>query len=70
MHTVLGPVAPDSLGVTLPHEYILSTLEVYLEEAHSEAEARRLDEPLTAANLPVVRGELHGNRENLLFDDG
>ncbi len=69
VHTVLGPVAPDSLGVTLPHEHILSTLEVYLEEAHSEAEARRLDEPLTAANLPAVRGELHGNRENLLFDD-
>ena len=55
--------------MTLPHEHILSTLEVYLEEPRSEAEARLLDEPLTAATLPAVRAEPYRNRENLLFDD-
>lgn len=69
VHTVLGPVAPRVLGVTLPHEHILSTLEVYLEEPRSEAEALLLDEPLTAANLPVVRAEPYRNRENTRFDD-
>ena len=69
VHTVLGPVAPETLGLTLPHEHILSTLAVYLEEPRSEAEARLLDEPLTAANLPAVRAEPYRNRENLLFDD-
>ena len=69
VHTVLGPVAPEALGVTLPHEHILSTLEVYLEEPRGEAEARLLDEPLTAANLTAVRAEPYRNRENMLFDD-
>ena len=69
VHTVLGPVAPDSLGVTLPHEHILSTLEVYLEEPRSEAETRLLEEPLGEANLAAVRAEPYRNRENLLFDD-
>jgi phosphotriesterase-related protein len=69
VHSVLGPVAPDDLGVTLPHEHILSTLEVYLEEPRSAAERRLLDEPLTAVNLPAVRAEPYRNRQNLLFDD-
>ena len=69
VQTVLGPVAPETLGVTLPHEHILSTLEVYLEEPRNDAEARLLDEPLTAANLPAVRTEPYRNRENLLFDN-
>jgi phosphotriesterase-related protein len=69
VHTVLGTVTPDDLGVTLPHEHILSTLEALLEEPRDEAEARLLEEPLTAANLPAVRAEPHGNRANLLFDD-
>jgi len=37
VHTALGPVAPEALGVTLPHEHILSTLTVHLEEPRSEA---------------------------------
>jgi len=69
VQTVLGPVAPQALGVTLPHEHVLSTLEVYLEEPRGAAEARLLDEPLTAANLAAVRAEPYRNRENLLFDD-
>jgi phosphotriesterase-related protein len=69
VHTVLGRVAPDDLGVTLPHEHILSTLEALLEEPRDEAEARLLEEPLTAANRPAVRAAPHGNRANLLFDD-
>jgi len=68
-HTVLGPVAAEALGVTLPHEHILSTLEAYLEKPRSESEIRLLDEPLTAANLAAVRAEPYRNRENTLFDD-
>jgi phosphotriesterase-related protein len=69
VQTVLGPVAPEALGVTLPHEHILSTLEVYLEEPRSAAEGRLLNEPLTAANLPAVRAEPYRNRQNTLFND-
>ena len=68
-HTVLSPVAAEALGVTLPHEHILSTLEAYLEKPRSESEIRLLDEPLTAANLAAVRAEPYRNRENTLFDD-
>jgi len=39
VQTVLGPVAPEPLGVTLLHEHILSTLAVYLEETHAPAVA-------------------------------
>lgn len=46
VHTVLGPVAPKELGVTLPHEHILSTLEVYLEEPHSPVVAESTVEEL------------------------
>lgn len=69
IRTVLGPIAPEALGVTLPHEHILSTLEVYLEEPRDEAEARLLDEPLTATNLAAVRAAPYRNRQNTLFDD-
>jgi phosphotriesterase-related protein len=69
VQTVLGPVAPEALGVTLPHEHLLSTLEVYLEEPRSEAERRLLDEPLAAANLPAVRAEPYRNRQNTLLND-
>jgi phosphotriesterase-related protein len=67
--TVLGPVLAGQLGVTLPHEHLLSTLEVYLEEPRSAADARLLDEPLGPANLAAVRAEPYRNRHNLLFDD-
>ena len=69
VQTVLGPVTPEALGVTLPHEHILSTLEVYLEEPRSAAEARLLDEPLSEANLAAVRAAPYRNRQNTLFDD-
>jgi phosphotriesterase-related protein len=69
VQTVLGPVAPEDLGVTLPHEHVLCTLEVYLEEPRGEAEARLLDEPLSAANLATVRAAPYRNRQNTLFDD-
>ena len=69
VHTVLGPVAPEALGVTLPHEHILSTLEVYLEEPRNAVEARLLDEPLGEANLAAVRAEPYRSRQNTLFDD-
>ena len=69
VQTVLGPLAPEALGVTLPHEHILSTLEVYLEEPRSEADTRLLDEPLGPAILAAVRAEPYRNRHNVLFDD-
>jgi phosphotriesterase-related protein len=67
--TVLGPVPAGRLGVTLPHEHVLSTLEVYLDEPRTAAEARLLDEPLGLANLAAVRAEPYRSRDNLLFDD-
>ena len=42
---------------------------MYLEEPRSEAEARLLDEPVSAANLAAVRAGPYRNREDTLFDD-
>jgi len=69
VQTAFGPVAPESLGATLPHEHIPSTLEACLEEPRDEAEARLLDEPVSAANLAAIRAKPYGDRQNALFYD-
>ena len=32
VQTVLGPIAPDDLGVTLPHEHLLVDLSIFFAE--------------------------------------
>jgi phosphotriesterase-related protein len=68
--TVLGPVAPDELGVCLPHEHVICALDRGLDWSPGEPRARAFaDEPLTLANLERIQRDPLGNRANLRLDD-
>lgn len=67
--TVLGPVSPDQLGVTLPHEHILIDLRCWWidpPEASLKAIAR---EPVSLANLGILRREPFMSQDNLVLLD-
>jgi phosphotriesterase-related protein len=69
VQTVLGPVAPEALGITLPHEHLLCDLGPrYVEPA--DAEGRVLAHQLvTLANLRWVRRHYLSNHDNIVLDD-
>jgi phosphotriesterase-related protein len=67
--TVLGPVEPEALGVTLAHEHLLIDLRNQY-TAPDGPERRRLGEqPLGPANVGEVRRNPYAIRDNLLLDD-
>src|SRR3972149_3112019 len=69
VHTVLGAVDPDSLGVTLMHEHLLADLSVFFMEPE-EASAREMArQPLSLENLHYVRYNANGNLDNLRLTD-
>ena len=69
VQTVSGPISPDELGITLPHEHILIDLRCHLKVLPPEASYRaRIFEPLTLENLWWVRQNLL-NEDNLLLTD-
>lgn len=68
--SVLGPIAPDKLGVCLPHEHLICALDRGLDWSRGDAGAAAYaDEPVTAANLDRIRRDPLGNRANLRLDD-
>lgn len=69
VQTVLGPIAPEQLGVTLTHEHLLIDL-AFARPAPEEALARELyDAPLSMATLPQVRGQGMASRDDLQLLD-
>jgi phosphotriesterase-related protein len=57
VETVFGPISPDMLGITLPHEHLLCDITMwhtFIDEASRRVVA---DEPITLEN----RGEIHRN---------
>jgi len=67
VQTVLGPIEADALGITLPHEHLLTTLGPrFIEPA--DAEGRRLAaEPVTLANLSWVRRNYLSSHDNMIL---
>ncbi|MBI4234537.1 MAG: phosphotriesterase-related protein [Chloroflexi bacterium] len=67
--TVLGPIAPEALGVTMTHEHVLIDFRpVFIEPA--EATARRLaQEPVRLENLHWIRTHQASNLDNLMLMD-
>jgi len=45
--TVLGPIAPEELGITLPHEHILTDARMYFIEPKTMSDRKRAYEPIT-----------------------
>lgn len=69
--TVLGPVEPEKLGHTLPHEHTLNWLSHY-EMPDADPEKRKFfEQPVTLDNLYYILNEnFYGIRDNLLnYDD-
>jgi phosphotriesterase-related protein len=69
IHTVLGAVAPDAIGITLPHEHLLIDFEVMFAEPAAAGDKRRAHEPVSLANLGWVRQHFNANLDNLRLLD-
>jgi len=55
IQTVLGAIAPDDLGVTLPHEHLLIDTSVWFREPEDEQERLLAHQPVSAENMGWVR---------------
>ena len=69
IHTVLGAVAPDAIGITLPHEHLLIDFEVMFAEPAAAGDKGRAHEPVSLANLGWVRQHFNANLDNLRLLD-
>lgn len=68
IQTVIGPVAPDALGVTLAHEHLLIDLRCAFSAPPPEF-AYLADAEVTPELLPALRQAAQSCRPNLLLDD-
>jgi phosphotriesterase-related protein len=69
VQTVLGAVAPDAIGVTLPHEHLLIDFKVMFAEPAAASDKGRAGEPVSMANLGWVRQNFNANLDNLRLLD-
>ncbi|HWO06763.1 MAG TPA: aryldialkylphosphatase [Methylomirabilota bacterium] len=67
--TVLGPIAGDAMGITLPHEHLLIDFEVMFREPATGAERGLSQQPVSLANLGWVRHHFSSNLDNLQLLD-
>jgi phosphotriesterase-related protein len=65
IQTVLGPIEPDALGITLPHEHLLTSLAPRFIAPPDEAGRRLAREPVTLENLSWVRRNYLSNVDNM-----
>jgi phosphotriesterase-related protein len=69
VQTVLGPVAPEALGITLPHEHLLIDFAVMFAEPASASDKGRARAPVSLENLGWVRQNYNANLDNLRLLD-
>lgn len=67
--TVLGPIAGEAMGITLPHEHLLIDFEVMFRERATGAERGLARQPVSLANLGWVRHHFSSNLDNLQLLD-
>jgi phosphotriesterase-related protein len=67
--TVLGPVRPEELGLTMMHEHLLTDLRRILDRPSDPAERRLSEAPIELANLHWVSMNGMRSRDNLVLDD-
>jgi phosphotriesterase-related protein len=66
--TVLGPIAPDELGVTLAHEHVFFDLRCLWEQPRPER-AHLIDAEPSPQNRDELARDLYDSRVNLLHED-
>src|SRR5262249_1571134 len=69
IQTVLGPMMPDAIGITLPHEHLLIDFKVMFAEPAGASDKRGAWEPVSLANLGWVRQNFNANLDNLRLLD-
>ena len=69
VQTVLGAIAPEQMGVTLPHEHLLIDFKVMFAEPAAASDKGRAHEPVSLANLGWVRQNFNANLDNLRLTD-
>jgi phosphotriesterase-related protein len=69
VQTVLGAMAPDAMGVTLPHEHLLIDFKVMFAEPAAASDKGRAWEPVSLHNLGWVRQHFNANLDNLRLTD-
>lgn len=67
--TVLGPIAGEAMGITLPHEHLLIDFEVMFKEPANGSERGLSRQPVSLANLGWVRQHFSSNLDNLQLLD-
>jgi phosphotriesterase-related protein len=66
--TVTGPIDPDDLGVTLPHEHLFADWTDRYEPPDSASDRRRSREPISLENLGFVHRNKSAHEGNLRLD--
>jgi phosphotriesterase-related protein len=69
VQTVLGPIDADSLGVTLFHEHLLSSMAAWYEEPAEASEKGMAHQPVSMENLHWVRTHRPSNLDNGQLSD-
>ena len=69
VQTVLGSIAPQAMGITLPHEHLLIDFKVMFAEPAAASDKGRAWEPVSLANLGWVRQHFNANLDNLRLTD-
>ena len=69
IQTVLGPIAQEAMGITLPHEHLLIDFKVMFAEPPAASDKGRAYEPVSLANLGWVRQHFNANLDNLRLTD-
>jgi phosphotriesterase-related protein len=67
--TVLGPIAGEAMGITLPHEHLLIDFEVMFKEPADGSQRGLARQPVSLANLGWVRQHFSSNLDNLQLLD-
>jgi phosphotriesterase-related protein len=69
VQTVLGAIATEDLGVTLPHEHLLIDFGVMFAEPAAASDKGRAWAPVSLDNLGWVRQNFNANLDNLRLTD-
>jgi len=69
VQTVLGPIEPEQLGVTITHEHLLADLHCVFRKPVKAGDLGRAHQPITLENLGWVRQNWMSSWPNLFLDD-
>ena len=69
VQTVLGPISPEALGVTLSHEHLLLDARPSWREPEDEPKRKLAHVPVTPDILHALRQDPYLNLDNCLLDD-